>query len=547
MSWSPGCVERVARRARGPGRCAATRAARRSSLERARQRSPRSRRPRPRRGDERGAPRRARHAVASGTGRRAARRDVGTCRDDVGLGGELVDRRARAPRRTRRRRRRPTRTSRQPSTARSTRPTGRLSSSSLASTTPSTGTPGSSSSDVTIGPAPGDGLASRRRRRRRPRTARAPRPVARGRAARAARSREHARIARRARSAAPRRTPGSARSTSAASRPRPAPASIDDERVGRTELGATRRRAARATSAPKSVPTSGLVTKSRPARPAPPPGREEPVVRVVERRRRRTRRTGSVPRAGSAPRATRHRRNAGRSTRSLSPRRKASSPMRANELRVDAPDDRDHRGHHDRRVERERCRARACRSVPSRGLAEPHRADHARVVEERDHRADRGDHTEHDGRGGARVEDGAEHHELGEPARERRDAGEREHEDRHHDGEHRARLARARRSSRSPPTGAARHRDHHRERAEVHRAVDQQVDDDGLPGRVAADVARHRERHEDEAALRDRRVGEHADDVGLAQRDEVAEDHRRRREDPEHRLPRVARRRRTRT
>ena len=37
-------------------------------------------------------------------------------------------------------------------------------------------------------------------------------------------------------------------------------------------------------------------------------------------------------------------------------------------------------------------------------------------------------------------------------------------------------------------------------------------------------VGRHGKRHEDEATLRDRRVREHAHDVGLAERDEVPED-----------------------
>ena len=46
-------------------------------------------------------------------------------------------------------------------------------------------------------------------------------------------------------------------------------------------------------------------------------------------------------------------------------------------------------------------------------------------------------------------------------------------------------------------------------------------------------VARDRERHEDEAALRDRRVRQHADDVRLPQRGEVPERHRCRGEDPE--------------
>ena len=91
--------------------------------------------------------------------------------------------------------------------------------------------------------------------------------------------------------------------------------------------------------------------------------------------------------------------------------------------------------------------------------------------------------------------------------------------------------------------GAPGHRDDHRERAEVHRRVDEEVDEHRLERRDARTaVARDRERHEDETTLRDRRVGEHAHDVGLAQRNQVAVDDRRRGQDPQHRFPRVLRR-----
>ena len=73
------------------------------------------------------------------------------------------------------------------------------------------------------------------------------------------------------------------------------------------------------------------------------------------------------------------------------------------------------------------------------------------------------------------------------------------------------------------------HGDHHREGAEVHGGVDDEVGDDrgeGVPLGLGA-LAHHRQRHEDEAALGDRRVGEHPHDVRLAQRDEVADRHRR--------------------
>src|SRR3954468_24166323 len=72
--------------------------------------------------------------------------------------------------------------------------------------------------------------------------------------------------------------------------------------------------------------------------------------------------------------------------------------------------------------------------------------------------------------------------------------------------------------------GAARERDDDREGTEVHRAVDEEVDDHGLERRISrATVRRDRERNEHETALRDRRVGQHPDDVRLAQRSQVPE------------------------
>ncbi len=168
----------------------------------------------------------------------------------------------------------------------------------------------------------------------------------------------------------------------------------------------------------------------------------------------------------------------------------------------------------------------------------------ARVVEERDHRVHGRDHRE---RGRPRVADlqrRPEHHELGEPARERRDAGERRQEDRHHDRQPRRRLEQAVVRADLGAARAAGDRDDDRERAEVHRAVHEQIDDDRAERdvghfevAVGAGDARRRERHEHESALRDRRVGQHANDVRLAQRAEVAERHRRRREHPHDRPP----------
>ena len=173
-----------------------------------------------------------------------------------------------------------TRTSCQRAPSHSAMPNGRLSSSSLASTTPSSSSAGSSSSATNTGPVPatGHGASSRRRPRERPE-----RLVGRLELERVAlfvpqRGRaldEHVvqrRCARRARRAARHARVGRC--------PRP-------PRSRRTDPGRPssrhRRSSARATHAPNSEPTSGLVTKSRPARPAPRPGREEAGPRLVQR------------------------------------------------------------------------------------------------------------------------------------------------------------------------------------------------------------------------------------------------------------------------
>ena len=153
-------------------------------------------------------------------------------------------------------------------------PNGRLSSSSLASTTPVISSAGSSSSATNTGPEPADrygrvfarllhegserlvGRLELESRRVAPPGARpTPRP---------------------ARSAARAAHSGCARNTSRASRPLPAPASITTNGSG-SSSSCQHRSSARATHAPNSEPTSGLVTKSRPARPAPRPEAKNPI------------------------------------------------------------------------------------------------------------------------------------------------------------------------------------------------------------------------------------------------------------------------------
>ena len=151
--------------------------------------------------------------------------------DDVGLGGQLADR-------GNQRLDEPIAVERDPH-LRPARPpcvrrcgTGRLSSSSLASTTPSSGTAGSSSSAVTIGPMPTTGCgASSSARTTGPSASSNGSTVSRSRcAARSAGDRSTSTY----RSAAAQS--GAAASTSCARRPRPAPASITRIRVGLLQL-----------------------------------------------------------------------------------------------------------------------------------------------------------------------------------------------------------------------------------------------------------------------------------------------------------------------
>ena len=169
-----------------------------------------------------------------------------------------------------------------PPAARSTMRNGRLSSSSLASTTPSTGAARaarpSDVDDAARRPATGTrrlvGLARA-----------APGRARRSTGSSASSSRCAARSAGRAldQHVAQRgeRTPA----PPAARRPRagPGPRPPRRRRTGRAAPSPSHQlSSARATSAPNSVPTSGLVTKSRPIRPAPPPPVKNPSSLVVE-------------------------------------------------------------------------------------------------------------------------------------------------------------------------------------------------------------------------------------------------------------------------
>ena len=78
----------------------------------------------------------------------------------------------------------------------------------------------------------------------------------------------------------------------------------------------------------------------------------------------------------------------------------------------------------------------------------------------------------------------------------------------------------------SPNAGLALARDDHRERGEVHQQVDGQVEEHRLDAELRDDD----DADEHVAGLRDRRVGEHPLERGLAERADVADDDRDHRE-----------------
>src|SRR5439155_15292946 len=407
----------------------------------------------------------------------------------------------------------PTLTSTQESPARSTTRNGRLSSSSFATTTPaSISSAGSSGSAVTMGPTPATGRG----------TSSASASPSIGSAGPTARSAGSSVRSSRcsARSAADRSTStyrsaraqsGSARSTSEARRPRPAPASTTTNGSGRESSDHALSRE-RAIKAPNNTPTSGLVTKSRPARPAPPPRVKNP--------------PGSSYRAASTKRSngigpSRRMRSAMRSASSLTADHQSARERHladpGEQLGIDADHHDDGGGQAERDAERGRRPGRHGLDAGLGRVTEPHAARDPCVIEERDHRVHGGDDPERVRRRSPGIEDRSEHDELGEPPRKGRDPGQREQEPRHQQRQHRRRLAEPGVRGDLARAGPAGDGDDHRERPQAHRAVDQQVDDDRFErGAGGVPVRRDCQWGEDEAPLCDRRVGQHADDVGLA-------------------------------
>ena len=121
---------------------------------------------------------------------------------------------------------------------------------------------------------------------------------------------------------------------------------------------------------------------------------------------------------------------------------------------------------------------------PSGDLVHPHLAHHPEVVGGGDRRVDGADHGQHVRRRGAGVEHGLEGVELGDPAAERRDAGERGEEHRHQHGQPRGVRDQPAERRDLAAVRLAGDGDDDGEGAEVREAVDEQVHDDGLQRRL---------------------------------------------------------------
>src|SRR5581483_7724733 len=177
------------------------------------------------------------------------------------------------------------------------------------------------------------------------------------------------------------------------------------------------------------------------------------------------------------------------------------------------------RGH----AEREREQAgRDERRRAAVGVIHVHAHDDAQVVEGREHRVQREDHGQPRV---PRVEHGPDDEELRDEADRRRDTGQRDQEHREHEG---AEPVTAREAVHLVERRAARalevEVEEGRERAEVHEAVSEHVEQDGRarggPG------LRRRDRREDVAGVRDARVREHPLRIRLNERHDVARGHR---------------------
>ena len=230
---------------------------------------------------------------------------------------------------------------------------------------------------------------------------------------------------------------------------------------------------ARASTAPKSGPTSGEVRKSPPRRPADPrrcsphrPARVEPDLLVVERPLQEHReRLRAEPLGPLEERHTYPGNGAASSARSpSSPTMPGATPKSSVTMQQIA----------ERAGQRRRHLDRGAVLVGHR--LHPHRLRDAGVVEERDHRVDADDDGEHVARRRPRVGERLEDHELGEPAAERRDAGQGEEEHRHQHGEAGGVGEQPAVARDLAGAGLAGDGQDDGEGAEVHGAVDQQVD-----------------------------------------------------------------------
>ena len=160
-------------------------------------------------------------------------------------------------------------------------------------------------------------------------------------------------------------------------------------------------------------------------------------------------------------------------------------------------------------------------------LTHVHGDDDAQVVERGQGRVEGNDHRQPAEPG---VDGRDQDVQLGEEADRWRDAGQREEQDGHRRGA--PRIAGRQASEASQPTvatGVALQHADHREGGDVHHAIAEHVEQDGLDPALANRVVPGgrvgRQPGQDVAGMRDARVGEHALHVALRERHDVAARH----------------------
>ena len=192
-----------------------------------------------------------------------------------------------------------------------------------------------------------------------------------------------------------------------------------------------------------------------------------------------------------------------------------------------------HREHHHAGDQRRRSERDATIS-----RLEDHLLRDREVVRDTDDRVDHHGGGEHDP-DLATLDRRPEDQELGPEPTGGRHARQRDHEDRHADGEQGRAPRQPGEVGDQQTWGPPAHGGDHRERPEVHHAIDQDVGDRRRERQpVRRDVPRHqRERQQDVPGLCDPRIRQQSHDLRLLQRHEVPDRHRRERQEREHRHP----------